>query len=380
MILASDDSIINIVIAAVFYVGYSLWEAYQKRQESGPGLGDEIAEIREFIQHLETRAQQLAHYGTWRRVSGPLWIHILMPKAQGLLGYAHRLGETDPDGAGWKLAHRREQLEWLADQLDDLARSEHGEIPPWVGSALYIALDELSGEVGSAFTAYPDADILARGVANRADLQHLYAAWAPTLFPDIATAVLDETSAREALGYIETTMGAHEALEAGEPPEWVRGAVIAQVLGQKFRGHAPSGELIIRSSSGQRFALPEEIVAEDLAEITRRLHRRGYASLGGRTLETVRDSSVARAPQPQPQPTPKAAPAPKPAKKPAQVRAHVVKHKAAKQRQPAAAKQAKTAKLAPARQPGKARQPRRRATSRSTEVREAIVLSEILRI
>ncbi len=347
VIAGMDETVFNIVVTVVVYVAYIAFEAAKRKREGGPSIADELVQIEALHQLIETRARQLAHHTGWQRVVAPVWNNVLAPKVGGLYGWAQRLAVEDDGTGGWQLAHRREQLAWLREQLDELAGAAHGEAPVWLGSALYIALDELSGEVTAAFPAYPDPDIVLRGITDREELQHLYAAWAATLFGDVATAVLDKSTARGALRQIEAMPGSHEAHEAGQPPDWVRGVALAYVLGVPFRSQAPDGEIVGRSSMETRFGLPASIVEEDITALCRRLVQRPYAALGGHTLLALVDSVAHHRVPAQPAVIPATHRAP-PARK------RVVKP---------------------------AKQARRTVSRRSRQaVREAIVLSEIVRI
>jgi hypothetical protein len=189
------------------------------------------------------------------------------------------------------------------------------------------------------------------GNIDRSTLQHMYAAWAPTLFGDVASAMLDPEPVRAELHGLETGRG--WISPPAEPPDFLRGVAMAAALQVPFRGHAPDDELLITSSLGHQFAMPEAVLREDIHQLATLLARRRWAALGNRTLEAVTEYETIAAPLMEA----KKAAAPRPVK-------------------------ASTPRPATPPVAGRARKPRPTGARRSLKrrAREAIVIGEVLRL
>ncbi len=352
------DSLWEIFLAIVFYAIYAVIEARKQANEEPESPEVEAAHARVLRARLEATEQVLGSGPGWR-VVGPVWRHVLLPKVLGLINMAE-----GSSALTWQLGLRRERLEYLADELERHALAAHAGEGTWIGAALWIALAELEQEGQRVFPAYPDADAIARQkTITRESLQHLYAAWAYELVPDVITAVLDPTLARAQLRLLEEDRTAAQSADNGEPPPYLRGVAIGRALGTSYRGHAPGKELVIATSLGSRFALPEEILRADVEAITDRLVRRAWSGLGNRTLAQLagRAEPAARRPAPRIARPPARSVAPaRPAVKP-----------------PARSKRRRRRKVDPAYAQSAAVAVRRPTRA---QLREAIVLGEVLRL
>lgn len=279
------------VLIAVGTVIYQVVEARNKNTEDdGPSAADELAATEALAAEVATGAQRLGSTQAWRGPIGPVWLHVLSPKVDALLGFARKLPEANNPQLVWSASYRRQRLEWLMEQLASGAQG--GSSGLWIGSALMNALDEIEDEVGTLFQVHADPDLVsAGGQLTRESLQHLYAAWGGVLFADVATAALDPAAARDAMRAVEVSKEAHVA-QPGSPPDYLRAVAIGAVLSEPFRGHLPDGELIIQTTYGTRFALPAPPMVEDITALAVAIAARQFGALGGKSVVQLGGAST----------------------------------------------------------------------------------------
>ena len=310
-ILLGIEDQIGTIVMVLAYLGYAVWEAARKkRAQQGQLTGEQLAaQVGELTAQAESVGQNMALDPAFRSSVGIVWSEVLIPKLRALQGWASGLGADADLTTLHNIERRAGMLTNLMQSLLRHAQREDG----WVGMVLYVSLDELRQEVQSRFSAYPNLDVLGAHELTRGVMQHVYAAWAPTLFGDVATAALDPASAREALRSLEQMPSSHIG-RPGEPPDHLRGLVLAQVLGEHFRVPIPDGAYVLTTPMGRGIRLPANVLIEDIEPIVKRLAQGHLAALGGRSLAQLAGKPLAeRAPLvkvPAPRPAPVRAPAP----------------------------------------------------------------------
>ena len=286
-----DEFIIVIILIVVSY----LWDFIVKKLRAGEAtaedevsLADEYVACEALVSRVEEQSEGLAATRAWRNAVGAIYTKVLMPKAYGLVQYVQMAQAAGNTSVGWSIHHRRLTLTRLADALEGycLASEMGSTASTYVGSELYATLDELRSEVGGLFPVYPNPDVVLAVDLPREALEHLYAAWGPAIFADVATAILDRETAEVFLARIESDQNALYA-PYGQPPSYVRGQVIARAMGQDFRGSQGTGDLYVTASTGERFVLPAELVVEDVLAHARRMVRRRWSALENCTLRAI---------------------------------------------------------------------------------------------
>ena len=300
VLLADDSTIVEIIIFIGIYLVYALVEKAKGKSEDemtpAEVMASEAQAAAQALSKAYGKAHELESSPAWRRRGvGIAWQHVLIPELETLRSAANRPSAELDMAQIYSQRYRRLAMTQLGEQLEALARGGAPNLN--VGLALVSSHEPIRAEAVHALGVTGDPDVVASPKLSSNEVRQLVAAWLPVLVADILTATLDKNDATATIKEVRQLPVAHISGQAGMPPAYIRAQTMARVLSQPFSARPPEGELIVRHSSGARFALPAEPITEETLKLVDTLRAHRWSSLGRRTLSELQSASVAVAPK-----------------------------------------------------------------------------------